>query len=207
MSLKIDITTNLQAMEVAFADIKRHHLAQAHFRALNRAALHMRTLSVGLIRSRFNIKASTLKKEHIRLHVARKASISKMQASVSYNEAGIRLIEFLKGQKKIDNQKGKSVKRRRKLKVMITPGKVRTLRGAFIQRGKGKIGIFKKQRGNRKDFFEQRVYSVAHVLKTKNIIPTLERAARGKYIQNFHHELKRRIDGTIKTVQFAKLRR
>lgn len=207
MSLRIDISTNLHAMEAAFSDIKRIHLAQAHFRALNRAALNLRTNSVKLIRTRFAIKASELKKNHIRMHVARKASISKMSASVSYNETGIRLIDFLKGSKKVENQKGKSVRRRRKLKVMITPGKVRTLRGAFLQHGKGKLSIFKKQKGNRTNFYEQKVYSVAHVLKTKNLIPTLERAARGKYLTTFHHELKRRIDGTIKTVNFAKLRR
>lgn len=207
MSLHIDITTNLQAMEFALGEVKRHHLQQAHFRALNRAALNLRTNSVKLIRSRYNVKASDLKKHHIRMHVARKSSIKQMKASVSYNETGIRLIEFLKGSKKIENQKGKSVKRRRKLKVMITPGKVRRLKASFIQMGKGRLGIFKKAKGNRTNFYEQRVYSVAHVLKTKNIIPALERAARGRYMQVFHHEMRRRLDGTIKSVKFAKLKR
>jgi hypothetical protein len=176
----------------------RETIASAR-RALQRAGIAMRHESLNRLRKQLRMKESTLKNRHMKLHkvVTIGGSIGSLEAVISYSKKPIPMLEFVRGNKNPIPQKGIPVKRRRKLKVEVVPGRRRTLQSAFIQTVKSKQ-VFKRIKAQAR-FKTQSIPSVGEqVFGKKMHIPITQRGI-GMFQRVFKHEMRVRTSDIVKT--------
>jgi hypothetical protein len=152
--------SNLMEISAQLADIGKQ-ARPAMRRALKRGLLAMKTESIKEIKKTLKITNKDLK-ESFRLSAPQGDRIF-MHADIGYSSASLPMLPFVRGARSPIKQKGISIKRRRKLKVEIVPGRKTLLKGAFIQVVRGRLGVFKRRKGGtRTQLVSQRVHSIVY---------------------------------------------
>jgi hypothetical protein len=133
--IEIRIDDNFMALAEAFTDqLGPNELVNAGRSAFNKTLLTIRNEAIKELRKRVRIKPGVLRNKYTWLEKARGGTLGGLTAAVAFSTRPIPMIEFVRGNKAPIVQKGVPVKRRRKLKVEIVPGKRHTLDKAFIQK-------------------------------------------------------------------------
>lgn len=205
MALEINIKTNFAALAAAFDDLKKRHVVQAARRAMNRSLISVRKESVLSLRKVIKLKSTEIK-DKISTFPARGGSLEALEAKLVFSGKPIPLINFIRGSKAVIEQKGIKVKRRRKLRAEITPGKRFIVKKAFIQRARS-VQVFKGQRG--KGFKSQGAPSIAHLIRERHggvLGRALVSYALKRFDRTFEQDLKARLNGIVQSSKIRDLR-
>lgn len=194
LELKIDV--DFLAVVEAFDKIKANDIIQATRRAINRTLAGVRQDSLDQLRKKLALKESVLRKRFIKLTKASGNSISSLAGFLDFSNEPIPLLEFVRGSKENIQQKGIPVKKRRKLKAEITPGKRFVVRKAFIQRKFSKQ-VFKRDSSG--GFKKQGTRSVGFMLQHRGIGERIVAKGNVRFQKELLRELKVRIEGTVKS--------
>ncbi len=181
---------------LALDKLQNKDLVQGTRKAMNRTLLTLRQESINKITDKIKIKPKTLREKHIALSKAQGGSIEALEASIDFSSDPVPLIEFVKGSKDVIQQKGIPVKRRRKLRVEITPGKKFVMKGAFIQRKSSKQ-VFKGRRTQ--GFKKQGIRSIGFLILHRGIGERLVELGGQRFQELLMNELTTRMNGIIKS--------
>lgn len=191
--MKIDIKDNLRDAYNAFDKLKRSQVHAAAKRAINRTLVTVRKESVGVIKKGLNIKSSVLK-SYITLERPNQKKISQVQGSIVYQSRGLALIDFVKGRKAPTPQKGVKVKRRKKVRVEITPGKKFVVNKGFMSNTRRGVQVMK--RGVQSQSLKmQTAPSVGALLlsRKKNVGVEIQTIAQQRFVIEFQRDLNYRL--------------
>lgn len=202
--MEINITSNFLDVADAFKEVKTKLLYASTRHAINRTLITMRFQAIQQLRKQIDIKSSTLRNRHIRIHKAAGTSFDRLQGVISFNTTPVPLIEFVKGSKEPANQKGMAVKDRPRLKVQIRPGKKFTLKKAFIQKVKTKQ-VFSRASGQR-EFKKQAITSVGYIVMERGIGRNLADLGAQRFRVVFLADLRARINGHVGKIKDPPLR-
>lgn len=196
--MKISIKENLLDAYATFDDLKKSQIHSAARRAINRTLVTVRKESVGIVKKGLRIKSSVLK-SYISIQKPNQKKFYNMQGSLTYQSRGLALIDFVRGQKKATPMKGVKVKKRRKVKVEITPGKKITLNKAFISKTASKGLQVMKGTGKSQVLKMQTAPSLGALLmsRKKNVGVEIQTLARQRFNIEFRRDLMARINGLI----------
>lgn len=165
MSLKISIQDNFLDLAEAFKELDARQLEAAGRRAINRTLITMRKEAIIEITKRVKIKSKELRERYISLDKPG-ANVSTLEGSIVFSGESLHLMKFVKGDRSPIQQKGIPIKRRRKLKVEITPGKRFILKGGFIQKANSPQ-VFKRGRDSK--LIRQTAPSIAFMITDRGI--------------------------------------
>lgn len=196
--MKISIKENLLDAYQAFDKLKKSQVHAAAKRAINRTLVTVRKESVAIIRKGLNIKSSVLK-SYITLEKPNQKKISQVRGSIVYQSRGLALIDFVKGNKGVTPLKGVKVKRRRKVRVEITPGKKFVVNKGFISSTRRGNQVMKRGAGSQV-LKMQTAPSVGALLlsRKKNVGVQIQSLARERFVKEFERDLKYRINNLFK---------
>lgn len=179
--------TNLHEISAQLSELGKQ-ARPAMRRALKRGQIAMRTESIAQLKKSLKIKNKDLK-EAFKLSAPQGDRIA-MYADIGYSSASLPLLYFVVGNRRPLEQWGIPVKKRRKLRVEIRPGKKTLMKGAFIQIVRGRLGVFRRRSGKgNKQLVSQRTHSIVYDI-FKGQVPE-KIAARGLSMFEKHviHEI------------------
>lgn len=148
MSLKVNIDSNFHALDSMMDDLGNKDLAAAAKTSINKALIGGRKVMINQIRQDFNLKSMALKKR-ILVKKTSSNSLHSMKGEMIFSGIPISMLEFVVGRKENIKQKGIQVRKRRKLKARVAPGKTFHVKGAFIQNVKSKA-VFRGKGNDRR---------------------------------------------------------
>ena len=200
MSLDIEITSTLLDAAKMFDGLNPREVGKSARRAINRTLLTLRKESLKQIPEHLKIKPKTLRDRYIRLNKAQGGN--NYEGSIDFSSEPIPMIEFVRGSKDPIKQKGIKVKRRKKLRVEITPGKRFVLRRGFIQRVLSKQ-VFKRPEG-KEGFKKQSTPSVGMIVLKRGIGKALVDMGAQRFSELFVADLNARLKGFVPSDRFTK---
>lgn len=184
--LRISIDSNFEALGKAFEELGASQIISASRRAMNRTLLTLRKTSIGLITERIRIKPKELRSKYIWLERARGGNFLSLEAAIVFSGMSIPLLEFVRGSREPIQQKGIPVKRRKKTRAEITPGKRFVVKKGFVQRVQT-LQVFKRRKSG--EFYKQSVGSVAKLIIERGIGEELVRVGGEKLALELEREL------------------
>lgn len=191
MGLEINIEDDFLELANQFEkELGVAEIMKATRAAMNRTLITMRQAAIDGITEKLKIKPSSLRNKHMRLMKARGGTVDGLEASIDFNTHAIPMLEFVKGNKSPIEQKGIPVKKRRKLRVEITPGKKFVMKKAFIQ-NKTTTQVFKGRRGE--GFKKQGTRSVGFIVINRGVGEKLVTIGKERFSERLLHELKFRV--------------
>ena len=194
MSLEINITDNFDEIVQAFDKIEKRLVGQAARYAINRTLLTLRGEALKEITKQFKIKEKTLRQKHISITKARGGDLSTVNGMISFSGQPIPLIEFVRGNKTPQSQKGIPIKRRRKIRVEITPGKRFEVKRAFIQTVHS-TQLFKRAKSG--GFKKQGIRSIAYLIRERGLGQKLVAVGKERFRELFLRDLEARMKGLV----------
>lgn len=204
MTIEINIAHNLDALEPWIHEMQGKAVTQSVKRAINRTLISVRLISIKMFKKRLNKKQTAFYKKKIKTFKAMGSDINRMQGVMIYDGKTIPLLEFISGSKDIIKQKGIAIKKRRKLRASVKPGKKFQVKGAFIQKVNSKQ-VFKGKRGQ--GLKKQGVSSLGTIMQRQSFRPLLEKIAVGKFKKEFIRDLQFRINKATEKVNSARMRK
>jgi hypothetical protein len=200
MSIKIDMTSNIAEAMRSIEGLNEKVFFQSARYSINRALVAGKTDVSKRLRDLINLKASRIKKD-IAISRASGKGYSTLSGEISFNDAPIPLLSFLKD-KGIIKQKGIPVSKRRVIKVQIIKGKSRKLRGAFIQK-KNSRQVFKRGLGG--GFIKQSAPSISVFIERARIRQNTIMRMREVFEKNLESDYKFRLDREVKRIEAKRL--
>lgn len=195
-TMRIKIETNLLDIANGLGALGQKHLFRAVRRSINRSLPTMRAKSVELVKRDLNLKSSRIR-QGIQLNKARGSSIFNIEGSIAYDSIPVPMLEFVRGAKTPIQQKGVKVKRRRKLKIEIKPGRKVILAHAFIQRVRT-LQVFKRK--NERRLAKQGIHSVAQEVFRSYKANRIAEEGLKKFESEFQRDWDVRLQGLIADV-------
>jgi len=184
--LDIKLDDNFLDVAAAFEELNTNQLVSATRRALNRTLLTLRKTSIEEITKRVKIKPKSLRDRYIMLQKAGGGALNSLEAALVFSGEPVPLLEFVKGSKQPIEQKGIPVKRRKKLRAEITPGKRFVVKGAFIQRVRS-LQVFKRKDSG--GFHKQGTRSIAFIITERGVGEKLVSVGQTRLAELLQHEL------------------
>mgnify|MGYP005989666153 CR=1 FL=1 len=135
--MKVNITENIYDLDNMLDELSNREIGLATRSSINTTLRKSRLKFNVLLRRDIALKPTSIKKR-LKTTNANGSNLSTMMGTMNFSGEPIRMLELVIGKKSKINQKGISIKNRRKLKVRIVPGKTVRLKGAFIQQVKSK---------------------------------------------------------------------
>jgi hypothetical protein len=207
MSFKIELKNNIQEAFNTFDQLKRGEVAKAARRAINRTLVTLRKDSVQIIKKDLRIQSSLLKSKYIFIDKARGKGLSDLSGSVVYQSRGLQLIDFIRGTKAPTPMKGIPVKRRKKVRAEVTPGKRFVVTGGFVSMTASKgLQIMKRDKKTKGHLLMQTAPSLGSLLlnEKKKIGATLQGRGAEVFQKNFISELNYRLESMLSKVNNVK---
>ena len=216
MSIDLDLSHNLKAVENYIERLGEDEVGRALRLSINRSLTTVRKEAIGIFKKRLNKKQTKFYKSRIKLRKAKGQSIPSIEGQIIFDGATLSLLDFISGKKDIIKQKGikqgrfKGGKRvgsdkRRKLSAQVKPGKKFKVKGGFIQKAKTKQ-VFKSGKGG--GFKKQGVSSLATIMSRKTFKGELESKALKIFNKEFSRLLQFRIsvlEGKVSRAPMKKL--
>jgi hypothetical protein len=187
MSIKINIEHNFQDIQDMMDDLGHSDVVGAARSALNNAIRRGKVQGSKDIKRRINMSATEIRKR-ITTIKAKGGSLRSVQAALSFSGVPISMINFIVGNKQPIKQKGKSIRKRRKLKARIKSGTTIRLPGAFIQDIQSKHVFRHKGKGRRARKISTK--SLAKIIVEKQIDRMFEQIV----VKRFQREFKRQVE-------------
>lgn len=148
MGIKFDVRDNFYDLGKCIEDLGVNDVGVSARMALNVAMRRGRVIVNKELRKDISLKSGAINKR-IRIIQAKGNNISRMEGVMIFSGIPIGMMEFVVGKKTKIEQKGIKVRKRRKLKAKIAPGKTFRLKGAFIQDVKSTQVFRRRSEGRR----------------------------------------------------------
>ena len=195
MSIEVNILDNLNEVGIWLKDLGEKGLATA----TKRAMLKTRPTFVRESRNQLkNFKKINNKAINDRFVITKKLDgnlINKFEINLAILSKPIRAIKFIKGRKVRQAKKGIKVKRRRKLKIEVKPGKVSRLKNAFIEKGRGgTLMVLRRQTQKPRPTRIQSGIFIHHLFKINTVIAPIIKGTEKKLVFQFKKRAKDIID-------------
>ena len=171
--------------------------------ALNSALRRGREQGSKVMRKRIMLSATDLKKR-LTVIKARGGSLKSVQGALVFSGTPIGMINFVVGNKSPIKQKGIKIKKRRKLKARIKPGKTIRLSGSFVQDIKSKQ-VFRHIKSGRKAR-KVSTKSLAKMLVEQNIQKMFDEIVQKRFDRVFRKQLQWRWDKTSRKYSKSPMR-
>lgn len=185
MSLKVNIDHNFHDLTDMMDDLGNKDIAASAKFSINRTLTRGRKTVIKQIKRDINLKALALKSRII-INKAKSNSMSSMKGSLNFSGFPISMLNFVVGNKSNIKLKGVKVKKRRKLKARIAPGKTFHLKGGFIQDVKSKAVFRRKSTGK---FRKISSASVAVIAFRRPRITMLEKVLVTRFNREFAKQI------------------
>lgn len=157
--------------------------------AINRTLITIRKEGVQKLNKLINLPVNELRNKHTRLRKAiPQQTLGSMHGNVSFSDNSIPMIRFVVGKKTPIEQKGVPIKRRRKLRVRVIPGRTVKLPHSFIMRGQ----VFTR---TKQGLRLQRSRSVGHLVENRGIGKYLAFMGGRRYQDLFYAYIKSGFQG------------
>lgn len=172
LSFKIDVSTNINEAYTAFRNLNKREIPRACKRSIGRALVTLRKEAIPILQKEVRLKSSVLK-DYMNIIKPTGSRLDGLSGSLVFSSKPISMIHFVKGSKTPENQKGKKVSRRRKLKYEYKPGRSEIIRHGFIANGKsGNTHVFKRKGVGSLPIMKQSAPSLGALImkKTKNTL-------------------------------------
>lgn len=168
LQIEISLGKDLKQLDTFLTDLKFKVITRGVRQGLNRAAKRGRTETRKTVRkSIYNLKLKQLARE-INTTPARQRVLPDLESSIDISFNKISLRRFLTPAQLNRSQKGIKVKKRKRLRVRISPGRTSTLKKAFIAKGRNNnIQVFRRRTKKSLPIVVQKVPSIAKQLDKK----------------------------------------
>lgn len=199
--LEIDANDFLKTIPKYVSDIRQRAVPMANRRAINRALIFARKLTIKRTQMHYKLTRQELVgsgkkgiKGFLNIRNARGNNLKQQEGSLDISGRPISMLRFLPPSKrKTQKQKGVSPKRRQKLRVEITPGQKKLHPKDFVQKGKGgQLLVFRrmtgKKKGDKEKLAAQKVPSIPLALKKHKSLDLITRMTNLRYQKNFQRE-------------------
>lgn len=193
MSLKINIEQNFHDLTKMMDEIAHVQILAGTKRAMDNALRRGRVITIKEMRKEINLPSSKIK-ARITIYKARGASLNGVEGALGFSEKAIPMLDFVVGKKSNIKQKGIKVKKRRKLKVKIKPGKTIRLKGAFIQNVKSQQ-VFRRK-GQGPSVRKLGTKSIATLAFQRNMRPKIENIILKRFDREFRRQMSFRFEKT-----------
>lgn len=145
--MQITLEHELKNVSVFLDEMRQRALINAARMSMNRAIVGVAGRANTMIREQRKLKASVVR-QNFKVSRAKGNNLATMQASLSISGKPMSMIHFVLGKQAPRNQKGIKVAKRKRLQFEVRPGKVFTIKSAFIARGKNSnYHVFQKHKG------------------------------------------------------------
>lgn len=190
MSIDIDISHNILAVEEFFADYEERILAKSVRKALNRTLISSRKYALKEIHRSIAVnsramKRGEFKKELTSLEKPKGNNPFAMSASLIFSGQSLPLLWFVSGNIDKIKQKGIKVKKRKKIKAQVFKGRKFVVKKAFIQKVQSKQ-VFKRGTSG---FKKQAAPSLASLIKHKKIVKHIQKLMLLKFRNNLASQM------------------
>lgn len=193
MSLDIRIDFDSSIAEELLGRLSYKQIAKITQRSMNTTIVSLRQKAIDETRKKVKVREGVLRKKYTWIERARGNNLHGMEAVLNFSSHPLPLLEFVKGSKNVIAQKGIPIKKRRKLKFEITPGKVFKQAGAFIQRGPKSKQVFKRTDAGR--FKKQGTPSIGEIVVERGITERLRVIGAARLQSAFNKELQAILKG------------
>lgn len=146
--MEINIDNNFYDLKDMMQELSNQQLGAATKISINKALIKGRKEVTAQLRQDINLKSGSIKKR-IFLNKPKTNSLHNMYGEMVFSGHPISFLEFVVGSKENIKQKGIKVRKRRKLKARIAPGKTFHIKSGFIQDVKSK-GVFRRKGSGRR---------------------------------------------------------
>lgn len=207
MSFKVEITDNLNQGFEVFDKLKKNEVFRSARTAINRTLTTLRKDSVIEIKKEMRISSSLLKNKYIWVDKARGKGLRTLSGSVVYQSRGLQLIDFIRGARAVTPQKGIPVKKRKKIRAEVTPGKRFVVSGGFVSQTASKgLQIMKRDKKTKGYLQMQTAPSLGALLmnEQKKLGARLQSRGAEVFQKNFMHELRYRTQRLLSKVNAPK---
>jgi len=203
MSFKIEIMDNIAQGYEVFDQLKKNEVFKAARASINRTLTSLRKESVIEIKKEMRIQSSVLKNKYIWIDKAGGKGLRALSCSVVFQARGLQLIDFVRGARAVTPQKGVPVKRRKKVRVEVTPGKRFVVAGGFITQTASKgLQVMKRDKKTQGHLLMQTAPSLGALLlnEKKKLGARLQTRGAEIFQKNFTHELEYRTQRLLSKV-------
>lgn len=196
--MAVVVRTDLKKFEYILQGISKQVLHQATLRSTNRVATSLRAQAARKVKEKYNLPITGTSKggqgrtppgikPSMEIQKARRGkTLSDIFSVIRTSTKPISLIHFVKGNKNPANQKGVTIKRRKKLRYAVQRGNVRVASRAFILSTKNSVQVFKHRDSS---LMKQSIPSVWRLLEKANIKNQLEVFGRQRFEQEMQANL------------------
>ncbi len=147
MSLNLSLESNLKKITITLDKIRTKAMVTAARQGLNKTLSKMNTLSANAVKQRRNLKVGIIKRKFFTQIKAKGSTLDRLEASLIVSAKPISAITYIVGKREPRSQKGITIRKRKKVKVRIRPGKTTILPNAFLAKGKsGNTQIFRRKK-------------------------------------------------------------
>jgi len=184
--IKLSIFNNFDQVATLYEKYDSTVIMPATRTSINKSIKFAQNTTVRLFRKRLNVLKRNLK-TMTSIRKARGNDIDRMTAVLKIDNQPMPLLWFVKGSKKPESQEGKSIKKRRKIKVQIRKGRTTRAMGAFIQK-KRTIQVFRRNPGTG-GFFKQSTPRLLHYFQESAVLKVTRTKTFKYFDKTFSHEL------------------
>lgn len=149
MSIEFNVMSNLDELNVWIAQLTNRGLSQATKRSMIRTKPTMKKESVLMVKKYRKAKSRAITDRFKFKSKLNGNVLSNYEINMEIERKPIRILEFIKGKKEAQKKRGIPVRKRRKLKVEVVPGRARRLPSAFIEKGSGGRLMVLQRQGKR----------------------------------------------------------
>jgi len=208
MSLDIDISHNLDAINDLLSKKTTKHAVRAAKRGIKRAATAIKTEGIKRIREKRNIKVSLLRQRFVSQGKVFGNTLDTVRGEVTFSGKSIGLINFVQGRKEPRPQKGIAVRKRRPVRVQVKRGKRTKLKRAFIAKGRNnKYQVFVRQGKRRLPLTRKAVNSVSSMVRRPRLRAQLNKRGRDMFQREFIRTFRGLMDGSISQANRRRLKK
>jgi len=141
--MTMSIESDLKKVPVLLTKQNEKAVVRAARKSMNKGLTEMHRTLLKEVQKVRAMKLSTLKKKYTEKSRVKGSKLEKLEGVLKVDKRPISMIHFVQGSKRPDKQKNKLPSERRKLKVKLSKGRSKNMKGAFIARVKAGKGVQK----------------------------------------------------------------
>lgn len=196
MTIVFDIRSNIESIPEYLDDIKFKAIVQAAKTAVNKTLVSTRKLAIKRIGLTYRLRPSGFSRKEVKdamnIIKAKGNNLETLKGVIIFKGSPIPIIKFISGSKSVIAQKGIKIKKRRKLKAEIRPGKKVRISKGFIQKARS-TQVFKRGKGE-DGFKKQAVASIALIIMRKGHRDALLTHISRQFPRIFANQVQFRLD-------------
>lgn len=207
--IDFEITSNIEAIPEWLDETKERVILQSARSAINKTLKSASVLAIKRIKLTYKVKPSGFSRKEIKKRMdiikATGNSLFSINGEIIFKGEPIPILNFVSGKKTSIKQKGIKVRKRRKLRVEIRPGKRVVLKKAFIQDGPKSKQVFRSPKSG--GFKKQSVPGMGLVINRPENKQALLRHVSRAFAKTFDNQVKFRLEKANQRLRRKRLKK